>query len=292
MFQKQIEKRPFGRTGHLSTAVIFGAAALSRVSQKEADWAMENVIKYGINHLDTAASYGEAELRLGPWMAKHRPDFFLATKTEERTYQPALDEIRRSLERLQVDNVDLLQLHNLSTAEEWELAMGPGGALEAAIEARNQGLVRFIGVTGHGTQIAALHQRSLERFDFVSVLLPYNYVMMQNPTYAADFESLMTLCEARNVAVQTIKSICRRPWGKQDRTRATWYEPLENQADIDLAVQWVLSRPSVFLNMVGDIYLQPKVMEAAAKLAASPPKPAEATMQAVAERLEMAPLFV
>src|SRR5689334_478879 len=200
-----IAQQPFGRTGHMSTRTLFGAAALSSVTQAEADRTLETLLEYGVNHIDTAASYGDAELRIGPWMGRYRQQFFLATKTGERTYQKARDEIHRSLERLQVDQVDLIQLHNLVDPDEWETAMGPGGALEAAVEARDQGLVRFIGVTGHGITIAAMHKRSLERFDFDSVLLPYNYVLIQNQQYAADFEALMQLCQQRDVAVQTIK---------------------------------------------------------------------------------------
>ena len=284
-----IAKQPFGRTGHMSTRALFGAAALGKVSQAEADRTLEVLLEYGINHIDTAASYGDAELRIGPWMAEHRGDFFLATKTGERTYQKARDEIRRSLERLQVDQVDLIQLHNLVDPAEWEVAMGPGGALEAAIEARDEGLVRFIGVTGHGTTIPAMHLRSLERFDFDSVLLPYNYPMMQNPTYAANVEKLLGLCQQRNVAVQTIKSIARGPWGEKPRGRNTWYEPLEDQADIDRAVHWVLSRPGIFLNTAGDIHLLPRVLDAASRFEAAL---ADEAMAAVAAQREMTPLFV
>jgi aryl-alcohol dehydrogenase-like predicted oxidoreductase len=284
-----IAKQPFGRTGHMSTRAIFGAAALSRVSQLEADRTLEVLLQYGINHIDTAASYGDSELRIGPWMARHRGQFFLATKTGQRTYQQARDEFHRSLERLRVDQVDLLQLHYLVAPDEWEVAMGPGGALEAAVEARQQGLVRFIGVTGHDTAVAAMHKRALERFDFDSILLPYSYVMMQNPQYAADFEALMELCQQRNVAVQTIKSICRRPWGDRPHTRATWYEPLEDQADIDTAVHWVLSRPGMFLNTLGDIHVLPKVLDAASRFEAAP---SEQVMQEQVAQLAMSPLFV
>jgi aryl-alcohol dehydrogenase-like predicted oxidoreductase len=284
-----IGKQPFGRTGHMSTRTIFGAAALSQVTQAEADQTLDLLLEYGINHIDTAASYGDAELRIGPWMAQHRQDFFLATKTGERTYEKARDEIRRSLERLRVDQVDLLQLHYLVDPEEWKVAMGPGGALEAAIEARDEGLTRFIGVTGHDTAVPKMHMRSLERFDFDSVLLPFSYLMMQNPQYAADFEALMEVCKERNVAVQTIKSLVRRPWGEREQTRATWYEPLEDQTAIDRTVHWVLGRPGIFLNTVGDIHVLPKVLDAANRFEARPP---EEEMEALEERLDMAPLFV
>jgi aryl-alcohol dehydrogenase-like predicted oxidoreductase len=283
-----IEKIPFGRTGHHSTRAVFGAAALSQVTQAEADNTLDVLLRYGVNHIDTAASYGDAELRIGPWMARHRPDFFLATKTEERIYQKARDQIHRSLERLQVEYVDLLQLHNLVDPGEWETALGPGGALEAAIEAREEGLVRFIGVTGHGLTVAAMHRRALERFDFDSVLLPYNYQMMQDPQYAADFESLLTLCEERNVAVQTIKSITRGPWGHKPPNRATWYEPLEDQDEIDHAIHWVLGRPGIFFATVGDIHLLPRVLDAADRF---PAAFSAEQLEAEVAGIELEPLF-
>lgn len=284
-----IDKLPFGRMGHDSTRTLFGAAALGRVSQTEADRTLDVLLEYGINHIDTAASYGESELRIGPWMAKHRNDFFLATKTGERTYSKAREQIRHSLERLQVDQVDLIQLHNLSDPDEWEVAMGADGALKAAIEARDEGLVRFIGVTGHGTGVAAMHLKSLGQFDFDSVLLPYNYMMMQNEKYAADFIALEKLCHERNVAIQTIKSIARGPWGDKEKTRNTWYEPLEEQADIDHAVHWALSRPGIFINTAGDIDILPKVLNAASRFA---DMVADEAMSVVAEAKEMEPLFV
>ncbi len=278
----------FGRTGHMSTRAIFGAAALSQVTQAEADQTMELVIQHGINHIDVAASYGEAEVRLAPWLEQHRQDFFLATKTGERSYAAARDEIRRSLERLQVDQIDLIQLHNLVDLGEWATALGTDGALRACVEARDEGLVRFIGVTGHGVEVAARHKASLERFDFDSVLLPYSYVMMQNPQYAADFEDLIALCQERNVAVQTIKAVTRAPWGESAQTRATWYEPLEEQADIDTTVHWVLGRDGFFLNTVGDIHLLPKVLDAADRFTA---QPSDDLMRAVVEKRNMEPLF-
>ncbi len=284
-----IAKHPFGRTGHLSTRTLFGAAALSRVTQAEADATLEVLLRYGVNHIDTAASYGDAELRIGPWMARYREHFFLATKTEQRTYRGAWDELRRSLERLRVDYVDLWQLHMLVDPAEWEVAMGPGGALEAFIEAREQGLARALGVTGHGVTISAMHLRSLERFDFDAVLLPYNYPLMQNPQYAADFERLMARCRERDVAVQAIKSLTRRPWGGRPQTRATWYQPLEEQAAIDKAIHWVLGRPGVFLNTVGDITLLPRVLDAAARFEQVP---TDAEMQSLAVEQGLEPLFV
>jgi aryl-alcohol dehydrogenase-like predicted oxidoreductase len=284
-----IEKMAFGRTGHLSTRTIFGAAALGGVTQAEADRTMELLMERGVNHIDTAASYGDSELRLGPWMKRYRDQFFLATKTGERTYAAARDQFHRSLERLQTETVDLIQLHFLLDPEEWQIAMGPGGALEAVIEAREQGLVRYIGVTGHEIPIAERHMESLERFDFDSVLLPYNYPVMQNPTYARDFEKLVAVCRARNVAVQTIKGLARGPWGDKERTRACWYEPFEDQADIDRAVHWVLGRPGVFLNTAGDIHILPKILDAAERFER---RPSDAEMERMIARTETVPLFV
>lgn len=283
-----IEKRPFGRTGHMSTATIFGAAALGSVTQAEADQTLEVLLKYGVNHIDTAASYGEAELRIGPWMKEHRKDFFLATKTGERSYAKAREEIHRSLERMRVDSFDLIQLHNLGHPDEWDEAMGEDGALKAAIEARSEGLVRFIGVTGHGLNIPAFHRRSLAHFDFDSILLPYNYVMQQNSKYIADLEALVKTCQERNVAVQTIKGITVGPWGSQTRNANTWYEPLREQADIDRAVHWVLGRPGIFLNTVGDIHLLPLVFDAASRFSQ---RPSDTDMKSMMNTRHMTSLF-
>ena len=284
-----IATEPFGRTGHQSARAIFGAAALGDVTQAEADRTIDLLLRFGVNHIDTAASYGDSELRLGPWLERHRADVFLATKTGERLYQAAYDQIRRSLERLRVDSVDLIQLHNLVDPIEWETALGPGGALEAAVRAREEGLVRFIGVTGHGATVAAMHARALERFDFDAVLLPYNYPMMQNPGYAADFEALLARCQQRGVAVQTIKAVTRAPWGDRPQTAATWYEPLRDPVAIDRAVHWVLGRPGLFLNTVGDIALLPRVLEAAARFRE---RPSDEAMREIAEQQAMEPLFV
>jgi aryl-alcohol dehydrogenase-like predicted oxidoreductase len=265
-----IERRPFGRTGHLSSVTLFGGAALARASQAEADRTLELLLAHGVNHIDTAARYGDSELRIGPWMARHRKDFFLATRTGSRTAVEARDDIHRSLERLRVDRVDLIQLHSLGHPDEWEQALGPGGALEAALEARQQGLVRFIGVTGHGWHIAAMHTRSLSRHDFDSVLLPFNFVMAQSERYRRDFEAVMAIARERNVAVQIIKSIARGPWATTDRSRTTWYQPLEAQEDIDRAVHWVLGMPGIFINTVGDLGLLPKVLDAASRFQRRP----------------------
>lgn len=277
-----IEQRMFGRTGHMSTCTLFGAAAFGGVTQDEADRTMELLLDAGVNHIDTAHSYGKAEERLGPWTGRYRDTFFLATKTEERTYAKAKEELHRSLELLRTDHVDLWQMHVLVKPDEWEKAMGPGGALEAFIEAKEQGLARYIGVTGHYTVAGWMHQRSLERYDFDSVLLPYNYAMMQKPAYRKEFESLMNVCAARNVAVQTIKSCTRGPWQTDNHTAATWYEPFTEQEDIDTAVHWVLRRPGIFLNTPGDINLLPKVLDAAKRFVPGPQEELDERMEALA----------
>jgi aryl-alcohol dehydrogenase-like predicted oxidoreductase len=283
-----IPKLTFGRTGHLSTRTLFGSAALSEVSQADADRTMEALYKYGINHIDTAASYGDSELRLGPWMASHRNDFFLASKTGERTYKEAKESIYRSLERLQTDHLDLIQLHAVIEDDEWNLALGPGGALEAAVEARQQGLVRFIGITSHTLRAPMIHQRSLERFDFDSVLLPYNFMLMQNPTYATDFENLFELAQAKNVAVQLIKTAQRRPWSNQPHFAATWYEPFTDQASIDLAIHWAMGCSGAFINTAGDIHVMPKILEAASHF---DEVPSNAQMQAMTQSQTAEPLW-
>lgn len=284
-----ISTMQFGGTGHQSTRVIFGAAALGSVSQEEADRTFQVLQHYGINHLDVAASYGdgEAEKRMGPWMSGHRKEFFLATKTEKRTYQEALDDLRGSLERLRVDSVDLVQMHNLTDPDEWEQAMSSGGALDALIEARRQGLTRFIGVTGHGYTVAKMHLQSLDRFGFDSVLLPYNYVMMQNETYARAFGELKQRCADKNVALQTIKSLARGPW-KGERAHSTWYQPLDETEAIRTAVSWVLGDPEVFLISSGDIHLLPRILEAATQAES---RPADSRMDQMVSRLGMQPIF-
>lgn len=278
----------FGRTGHKSKRIIFGAVALAEITQKEADKTLEMLWEYGINHIDVAASYGEAELRVGPWMKKHRSDFFLATKTGKRTYSEAKAELEQSLKNLQTDHVDLWQMHAMVTREEWEIAMGPDGALKAFIEAREQGLVRYLGVTGHGLIAPSMHYRSLERFDFDTVLLPYNYSMMLNKQYANDFKKLSDLCIERNVAIQTIKALARGPLGDQKQVRAVWYDTIENETAITNSVHWVLGNSDVFLNSVGDIHLLPKVLEAAAHFEK---QPTDAEMQNDIEVVGITPLF-
>jgi aryl-alcohol dehydrogenase-like predicted oxidoreductase len=283
-----IERAPFGSTGHDSTRTIFGAAALGSVTQDVADRTLELVAEQGVNHVDTAASYGDSELRLAPWLAHNRDSVFLATKTGQRDRAGAREEIRRSLDRLGVDHVDLIQLHNLVDVIDWETALREEGALEAAVEARDEGLVRFIGVTGHGLTVARMHLRSLERFPFDSVLAPYSYVQMRDEHYAADFEELAGVCAERGVALQTIKAISLAPWNGREQTAGTWYEPLTEQGDIDLAVHWVLGRPGVFLNTVGDVEILPRVFDAASRYAS---RPSDEALAELAARRKLVPLF-
>jgi aryl-alcohol dehydrogenase-like predicted oxidoreductase len=284
-----IATMPFGSTGHDSSRVIFGAAALGSVSQEVADRALDLLLEHGVNHIDVAASYGDAELRLAPWLARNPGACFLATKTGERTYRGAREEIRRSLDRLGVDRVDSIQLHNLVDVIEWETALGNGGALEAGIEARDEGLVRFIGVTGHGLSVPEMHRRSLERFPFDSVLAPYNYVQMQDARYAETFEALAAVCAERRVALQTIKSLARRRWEGRAATAATWYEPLREQADIDLAVHWVLGRPDAFLLTTGDVEILPRLLDAAERFER---RPSDGEMAELIQRAQAEALFV
>jgi aryl-alcohol dehydrogenase-like predicted oxidoreductase len=280
----------FGSTGHQSRRTIFGAAALGKATEAEADRALELVLRYGLNHLDTAASYGESELHLAPWLKREGRDrFFLATKTGKRTYAEARDEIRLSLRRLAVDHVDLIQLHNLVDQKEWDVAMGQDGALRAAIEARDAGLTRFIGVTGHGLDVARRHRESLERFAFDSVLFPYNATQLAGEQYARDAEALIALCERRGVAIQTIKAITLGPWqGERPPRPTTWYEPLTQQSDIDVAVRFVLARPGIFLNTASDIDLLAKILDAADR---GGPAPTADEIDDLIRRREMAPLF-
>lgn len=262
-----IERSPFGRTGHQSSRVIFGAAALARADQETANRLLPLLLEYGVNHIDTAAMYGDAELRIAPWLAKRPGEFFLATKTHARDGAGARASLEKSLERMGVDHVDLIQLHNLVEPEEWETAHAPGGALEALVKARDEGLARFIGVTGHGLRIAGMHLRSLERFDYDSVLLPYNFTLLKDDGYRIAVDQLLGLCAERNVAVQTIKSIARRRWAEpkpaEGERRQSWYEPLTDPTAIARAVQFVLRQPQLFVDSSSALDQLPKVLAAA-----------------------------
>jgi len=284
-----IRKQPFGNTGQDSSVTIFGAAALGRVTQDVANGTLSLLDRYGVNHIDVAASYGDAELRIGPWMEKRRDGFFLATKTEMRGYTDAKTEFHKSLKRLRVKSVDLIQLHNLTHPEEWETAMSDDGALNALKEAKEQGFTRFIGVTGHGLFAPAMHMKSLEKYDFDSVLLPWNYVLYKDERYRREFNALLKTCKDRGVAVQTIKSITRGPWGEKVHTANTWYEPLEDERDLNIAVSWILGQSTIFLNTTGDVRLLPKVLEAAS---INGQKPSDAEMEEFSKRVRLSRLFV
>jgi aryl-alcohol dehydrogenase-like predicted oxidoreductase len=264
-----IERAAFGRTGHESSRVIFGGAALGTMRQEAADGLLPVLLDAGVNHLDVAAAYGDAELRLAPWLAAHPDEFFLATKTGDRSGDAARASLERSLERMGVDHVDLIQLHNLVERDEWDIAFGPGGAVDALARARDEGLARFVGVTGHGLRIARMHLRSLERFDFDSVLLPYSYLLVQHEVYRADVEQLLAICNEREVAIQTIKAVARRRWTDSER-HFSWYEPLADDAAIDRAVRYVLGRPGLFLISSSDAHLLRPTLAAAARVGVGP----------------------
>ena len=279
---------PFGRTGHDSSRIIFGAAAFAAMSQDRSDATLELATVAGINHIDTAASYGESELRLAPFLADHRSEVFLATKTGERNGAAARAELELSFERMGVDSVDLIQLHNLVDPTEWEAAFAADGVLAALVQARSEGLVNHIGVTGHGVTVAAMHSRSLAEFDFDSVLFPYNHTMLANPAYAADVATLLETCAERSVAVQTIKAIAVGRWPQgYEGAQFSWYEPLTDPDAIGRAVGNVLSNSQLFLNTTSDATLLPDVLMNADYY----PNPSDADLDADVEAFGMTPLF-
>lgn len=285
-----IETLAFGRTGHQSTRIIFGAAALGAMRQDRADRVLELIMKHGINHIDVAASYGDAELRLAPLLAEQRQRFFLATKTGERSGDAARRQLENSLTRLGVDQVDLIQMHNLTDEPGWQSAMAGDGALAALIRAKEEGLVRFIGVTGHGTFAPSMHLKSLEAYDFDSVLVPYNYSMRQQPDYCADLDELIRVCSEKQVAVQTIKAIARRRWTEADADkRYAWYMPIRDQEPLARAISYVLSQPGLFLNTTSDATILPAVIEASL---AAQSEPSAVDMARDQETLGIEPLFV
>lgn len=285
---RMIETADFGATGHRSSRVIFGAAGLGGITDEQAAGVLDVLPEMGVNHIDTAAGYGDSELRIRPWLAGRRRAFFLATKTGQRTGDGARAELERSLERLGVDQVDLIQLHNLVEPEEWETAHAPGGAVEALTRARDEGLARFIGVTGHGLRIPRMHLRSLERFAFDSVLFPYNRALLQDGAFRADVEELLAACAERRVAAQVIKAVARRRWGAPDgNPRHSWYEPLPAGDALGRAVHFALSRPEVFLISSSDWRVLRPILEAASE----PAPVAEEDLAADAAQLDVRPLF-
>ena len=290
---KPIERRPFGRTGHDSSRVIFGAAALMANNARVNGRALDLLLEYGVNHIDVAASYGHAELAVGDWMREHRSGFFLATKTGERSYAGAREQIRRSLERLRCDQLDLIQLHNLTQDADQAEAFSEEGCLRAAVEARDEGLVRFIGVTGHGTRAPLLHRRSLEHFPFDSVLLPYNFPMLAQTEYARDLEALLALCRERGVAVQTIKAVAKRRIAHDAEPRyRCWYEPIEDATAFERAVHFVLGREPLFLNTSSDLGILERTLQAAARRDERARVPDDDLMRDALARAGAEPLFV
>lgn len=283
---------PFGRTGHRSTRVVFGAAALGAMSQERADATLQLVADGGVNHVDTAADYGASEERLHDWLQDHRDGVFLATKTGQRTGDTARAEVERSLERMGVDHVDLIQLHNLVEEDEWRTAFRPDGVVQAMAQARDEGLVRNIGVTGHGLRIAGMHRRSLEEFPFDSVLLPYSAVLMRDDGYRADFEDLRGMCRVQGVAMLTIKAVARRRWRDDDESRRfSWYEPLRHEGAIERAIRFVLSEPDLFLATTSDATVLPTVLDIAQRLEDPVSAPDQAALDADIEALGIEPLF-
>jgi aryl-alcohol dehydrogenase-like predicted oxidoreductase len=284
-----IARQAFGRSGHASSRIIFGAYALSNASQADAERILEILLERGVNHIDAAPMYGNAEKLVGSWMKKHRSHFFIATKSRNRTYEGAWKDLRRSLEQLKVDHVDLWQLHGLTNQMGWEKVMGSGGALEAFIEARDKGFVRYLGVTGHGNKVAGMHLQSLERFDFDSVLLPYNYCQMQIASYAADFGRLIEVCRQRNVAVQTTKAIARGPIGKRPKKYNTYfYEPLETDEAIEKSVHWAMGLPDSFVITAGDMQFVPRMLQSAQRFEK---RPSDAEMSLLVDEFDIQQVF-
>jgi aryl-alcohol dehydrogenase-like predicted oxidoreductase len=252
-----MEMRRLGRLEHQSSVLIYGAAALGDVSQDVADASIQEALDGGINHFDVAASYGDAELRLGPWMSQIRGRIFLATKTGRRDRESAWQEINGSLERLQTDRVDLLQLHGIGDLGELDLATGSAGALKAAVRALDEGLVGAVGVTGHGPEAAQTHLEALRRYPFATVLTPLNPVLWRDDTYRAAYRALVDETRRQDAGLMTIKTVSRRNWPQgADHSYATWYEPYDDQAAITAAVSWVLAHEEVTgIPTAGDVGL-------------------------------------
>lgn len=284
-----IEKRIFGKTGHMSSAVIFGGAALWNESQGTADKILDLLLEYDVNHIDVAAGYGNAELKIGHWMKRYRKKFFLATKTMDRDYKGAKESIIRSLDRLRTDYIDLMQMHSLTNPVEWDQAMGEEGALEALKEAKSEGLIKYIGVTGHGWTSAAMHQKSIKYFPFDSILMPWSWFISSYRNYPRDFNNTLKLCSEKNIAVQTIKAIARGPYAAgMKKSHTTWYQPMEDIESIKKSVEWVLSFKNIFLNSVGDVNILPMVLRAANEVGK---RPSEEEMNKINEKMRLASIF-
>ena len=258
-----MEKRTLGRTGHESTVVTFGTAGIGRVNQDVADKAIQLILDHGVNHIDIAPSYGEAMERMAPWMPDIRDRVFLGSKTRFRTKDEAWEDIRSIMKRLNVDSFDLFQLHSVIDMDALEQVTAPGGALEALVEMREQGLTKWIGITGHGPHAPITHLEGLRRFDFDTIMFPVNAAMFKSPEYRRDAEALLTEANSRNIGIQTIKMIARGGWGDRDRDAARWYDPHRDQDAIDHALWWALSQPMHTAPSAGDVNLLPKVLDAA-----------------------------
>jgi aryl-alcohol dehydrogenase-like predicted oxidoreductase len=279
-----MEYRRLGRLGRENSVLIFGGAALGEVSEEEADRAISLALEAGVDHFDTAADYGDSELHYGRWISEIRDHIFLSTKTGERAGDDARREIEASLERLRVDHVDLIQLHAVCDVEDLDRATRTGGALEAAIQARDEGLVGAVGITGHGHEAPATHLEALRRYPFDTVLTPWNYVLSTDEGYARDFEALVEEIGRQDAGLMTIKTVSRRNWPEgnplEGQRRATWYEPFEEQEYLDAAVSFVLARPEITgIAMVGDVGLIEPMIEAEGRR--MPPEDAADTLSQV-----------
>ena len=269
-----MQTRRFGRTGHMSTIVIFGAFAVGQLGQREADETMELVLAHGVNHIDVAPSYHEAELRLGSWLERHRADFFVGCKTQLRGRQEAREELHRSLERLRIDSFDLFQLHAVTTMDELEQCFAPGGSLEAIVDARREGLTRYIGITSHGMEAPAVLMEALDRFDMDSILLPVNGKLWAGDEYRRQAEALLQKAAEKDVGSMAIKAVARGPWDGRPQRYHTWYEPLEEPQAVERALRFTLSQPVTGAISAGDARLLPAILDSAERF-----RPMEAAEQ-------------
>lgn len=284
-----IQKIQFGKTSHKSSRIIFGSYALNKATKEEADHVLSLLQQFGVNHIDTAPMYGNAEKLIGTWMNEYRNDFFLATKTRNRGRKAAIEGLHKSLKQLQTDYIDLWQMHGLTNPQGWEKAMGPEGVLQAFIDARDEGLVKYLGVTGHGGKTPIMHKQSLERFDFDTIMLPYNFLTMQNPKYSIHFDELLKICQDRKVAVQTIKSVARRPWENRPRKFNTYfYQPLETKDAIEKSIWWSMGLQDGFLATAGDMQILPMILEAGAKFEN---QPSDIEMNVLLDKYDIKPIF-
>jgi predicted aldo/keto reductase-like oxidoreductase len=260
-----MEKRRFGRTEHQSTVAIFGTAAFYEISQSRVDEVMEYVLSTEINHIDVAPGYGQAEERLGPCLAKERDRFFIGCKTQERIKNMAAKELRQSLETLQVERFDLFQLHAVTSMDDLDQVTAKGGALEAILEAKEEGLVQYIGITGHGLDVPKVFLEALNRFDFDTVLFPINFILYADQDYRESANALLAECANRDVGTMIIKSIARGPWGERNKTHTTWYRPFSDAEWIQKSINFALSQPITGICTAADVTLLPLVIDACEK---------------------------